>query len=439
MNDVIRHLRQAALLQEATGLTDRQLLEGFLAQRDEAAFAALVRRHGPMVLGVCRRVLGNHHDAEDAFQATFLVLARKAGSVRAREVVGHWLYGVAYRTALKARSMTARRRAKEQQVKDMPQPEVPADDGREDLLPLLDRELNGLPERYRVAVVLCDLQGLTRREAARRLNLPEGTLSGRLTRARRLLARRLARYGLAVSGAALAAVLSDRTASAAVTGGLTLSTAKAAVLVAAGQGLTAGAVPARVLALTEGVIKAMLLTKLRVFVAVVVVAFIGAGVVGLAYRTTAAEPARAGTAPAAAGADRPAADDLEALRLEVEALRKSLQGMRARLDALEAEVHAPKPATQAAPQAQGGFAGGFGFSGGLGGGMGGRGGGFGSARQFQTGSAPADDPLMEAEAALMKLRQDPSDKQATEALERALQRLKERTKSQGAPKNPQRE
>src|SRR5438105_13858568 len=126
---VIRHLRRVAFLRDADAMTDGQLLEGFLAQRDEAAFAALVRRHGPMVLGVCRRVLGNHHDAEDAFQATFLVLARKAASVRSREVVGHWLYGVAYRTALKARSMTARRRAKEQQVKDMPQPAEPPDAG----------------------------------------------------------------------------------------------------------------------------------------------------------------------------------------------------------------------------------------------------------------------------------------------------------------------
>jgi RNA polymerase sigma factor (sigma-70 family) len=211
------------------------------------------------VMGVCRRVLGNLHDAEDAFQATFLVLARKAASVRSREVVGHWLHGVAYRTALKARAAAARRRAREHQVKDMAQRDVPADDGWRDLLPLLDQELARLPERYRVAVVLCDLEGVTRREAARRLNLPVGTLSSRLTRARQLLARRLSRFGLAVSGGALAGALSEKTAQAAVTGTLTAATTRAAMLLVAGRALTAGAVPARVLALTEGVIKTMFL------------------------------------------------------------------------------------------------------------------------------------------------------------------------------------
>src|SRR5215469_4765515 len=141
ISEVVRHLRRVVLRQDEAALSDAQLLARFLEQRDEAAVAALVRRHGPMVVGVCRRVLGNHHDAEDAFQATFLVLARKAASLRSRELVGHWLYGVAYRTALRAKAMTARRRAKEQQAKDIARTEVPADDGFQDLLPLLDREL----------------------------------------------------------------------------------------------------------------------------------------------------------------------------------------------------------------------------------------------------------------------------------------------------------
>src|SRR5689334_9992222 len=117
---VIQHLRGALLAREDGGLTDGQLLECFVSRREEAAFEALVRRHGPMVLGVCRRVLRCDHDAEDAFQATFLVLVRKAASVVPRELVGNWLYGVAHRTALKARSMAARRRAVERQVRDMP-------------------------------------------------------------------------------------------------------------------------------------------------------------------------------------------------------------------------------------------------------------------------------------------------------------------------------
>jgi RNA polymerase sigma-70 factor (ECF subfamily) len=227
MNDVIGHLRKVAL-GGAGGPTDSALLESFLSRRDEAAFAALVRRHGPMVLGVCRRVLGNHHDAEDAFQATFLVLARKAASLRARDLLGNYLYGVAYRTALRARAMNARRRVHEQKAREAARVEAPAGDPWDELLPLLDRELAGLPERYRAAVVLCDLQGVTRREAARRLNLPDGTLSGRLTTARKLLARRLARYGLAVPGGALAAALSERTASACVSRVLVAATARAA-------------------------------------------------------------------------------------------------------------------------------------------------------------------------------------------------------------------
>src|SRR4051794_21714745 len=174
-NGVIRHLRRVALLPDGGGMTDAQLLECFLTARDEAAFAALVRRHGPMVLGVCRRVLRHDHDAEDAFQAAFLVLARRAATIRQRELLGNWLYGVAYRAALEVR---ARRRPRERQVSDMPEPRVAdgADVGAE-LRPVLDEELNRLPEKFRVAVVLCDLEGRTRREAARQLGIPEGTLS----------------------------------------------------------------------------------------------------------------------------------------------------------------------------------------------------------------------------------------------------------------------
>src|SRR5690348_14188672 len=120
MNEIVRHLREAVLRQDGAGLADGQLVGRFVEHRDETAVAALVRRHGPMVWGVCRRVLGNHHDAEDAFQATFLVLVRKAASVRQREMVGNWLYGVAHQTALKARAMRAKRRTMEKQMADVP-------------------------------------------------------------------------------------------------------------------------------------------------------------------------------------------------------------------------------------------------------------------------------------------------------------------------------
>src|SRR5205823_8675279 len=164
MSEVIQHLRR--VLRDGAGLADGQLLEDYLSRRDEAALAALVRRHGPMVWGVCRRVLRNHHDAEDAFQATFLVLVRKAASIVPREMVANWLYGVAHQTALKARATAAKRKGRERQVTQMPEPAVTEQDLWTDLLPLLDQELSRLPDKYRSVIILCDLEGKTRKEAA---------------------------------------------------------------------------------------------------------------------------------------------------------------------------------------------------------------------------------------------------------------------------------
>src|SRR5262249_8242526 len=145
---------------------DAQLIDRFVVYHDEVAFEGLLRRHGPMVLGVCRRILGDHHDAEDALQATFLILIRKAASLRRRDLVGNWLYGVAYRTSLKAKTTRARRRARELRTA-APATELRSTDGWEDLLTRLDKELNRLPECYRVAVILCELEGRSRRDAAR--------------------------------------------------------------------------------------------------------------------------------------------------------------------------------------------------------------------------------------------------------------------------------
>jgi DNA-directed RNA polymerase specialized sigma24 family protein len=153
MKTVLRHVRRLALMQAGDRATDAHLLQAFLDRHDEAAFEGLLRRHGPMVLGVCRRVLGNVHDAEDAFQASFFVLARKADSVRPREMVGPWLYGVALRTALKARAMNAKRLVKERGAGELPEP---GDGPPEELLARLDEELGRLPERYRLPVVLCE-------------------------------------------------------------------------------------------------------------------------------------------------------------------------------------------------------------------------------------------------------------------------------------------
>jgi RNA polymerase sigma factor (sigma-70 family) len=277
MNSAIRSLRRSVLLRDGAGLTDAELLDCFVKLREEAAFEALVRRHGPMVLGLCRRVLNNAHDAEDAFQATFLVLVRNARAIVSPERVGSWLYGVAYRIALRAKNVAARRRAKE---REMSKPEALEKDTWEELQPLLDQEMSRLPEKYRVPMVLCDLEGKTRKEAARQLGWPEGTLSGRLSRARVMVARRLARQGLSISGGALALALSQKAGAVSLSHPLIASTVKAASWMAAGQA-AGGMIPAQVAALTEGMMKAMLLTKLKKIVLVVVaLAALAIGAVG---------------------------------------------------------------------------------------------------------------------------------------------------------------
>lgn len=271
---LIEHLSRGAV--DAAGdATDGQLLGRFLARRDEAAFEALLRRHGPMVLGVCRRVLGNHPDADDAFQATFLVLVRKAATVRPASAVGNWLYGVAYRTALEARTAAARRRQKEREVADMARGRLPDDDSWGELRRLLDQELSCLPDKYRTAIVLCDLEGKTQKEAARLLGCPEGTVAGRLSRARRLLARRLGHRGVALTASGLAAALARPGSAAPLPRALTEATMKAVAAAAGGTAL--GTVSTGVISLTEGVVRSMLVSKLKGLTMIVVAAGVLAG------------------------------------------------------------------------------------------------------------------------------------------------------------------
>jgi RNA polymerase sigma factor (sigma-70 family) len=162
LKGVLQTLRGASLPREGADLSDGQLLECYIRSREESAFAALVRRHGPMVWGVCRRILRGHQDVEDAFQATFLVLVRKAASVVPRDVVAHWLYGVARQTALNARAAASRRSAREKQGTAMPEPAIEQQRLWDDVQPLLDQELGRLPAKYRAVIVLCDLEGKTR-------------------------------------------------------------------------------------------------------------------------------------------------------------------------------------------------------------------------------------------------------------------------------------
>jgi RNA polymerase sigma factor (sigma-70 family) len=176
-------------------LTDRQLLERFAQQRDEAAFAVLVKRHGPTVANVCQRVLGNSHDADDAFQTTFVVLVRKAGVIRRPEKLGNWLYGVAYRVARKALVQAYRRRQIERAPRPTREAEHHHDDPLHESKTLLLRELQDLPAQYRAPLALCYLEGLTNEAAAHRLGWPTGSMSYRLARGRNLLRARLDRWG----------------------------------------------------------------------------------------------------------------------------------------------------------------------------------------------------------------------------------------------------
>jgi RNA polymerase sigma factor (sigma-70 family) len=260
--------------------TDRQLLRRFATSRDEAAFAALVRRHGPMVLGVCRRVLRNAADAEDAFQATFLVLVRKAASMADPDLLGNWLYGVAYRTALKARMEAGRRRASEGEVPFAgildPKDKVAAGEQ----FRVLDDELKKLPTKYRLAIVLCYLEGRTHTEVAAQLGCPRQTVTTRLTRACDILRARLLRRGLALTVGALATLFSQEHTTAEVPVGLTTGTVQAASSLALAESVLAGAVPDRVANLARGVIRSMYLNRLQGTAAVlffVVTFLVGAG------------------------------------------------------------------------------------------------------------------------------------------------------------------
>jgi RNA polymerase sigma factor (sigma-70 family) len=274
LRTVIRYLRRVGSAQHAGKLTDTQLLERFVRERDQAAFEVLVWRHAALVFGVCRRVLRHEHDAEDAFQATFLALVRKASSIGKRQAVGSWLYKVAYRVALAARARAARRAVQEPLPAELPGGPDTGDLLWRDLRPVLDEEVSALPGRYRMPFVLCYLEGKTNAEAARAIGCPVGTVTSRLAWARERLRQRLTRRGVTLAGGVLCVSL-VREASAALGPALIDSTIKTAAASAAGPA-AAGAIPASVAALTKGVLQNMFLSKLKTAVAVLLaVALVG--------------------------------------------------------------------------------------------------------------------------------------------------------------------
>jgi RNA polymerase sigma factor (sigma-70 family) len=446
-------------------LPDQELLRHFLAKHDQAAFDALLRRHGSMVLDVCRNVLGNEQDAEDAFQATFLVLAQKAGAVRNASSVGSWLYGVAYRTAIRARTCSARRRKRDACIPSRTATPVGDDLTWREVQQVLHAELNRLPERHRAPLVHCYLEGKSQADAAQLLGVPRTTLQKRLDAGRALLRTRLVRQGLGPAATFAVWAWPSAKASAPVPLVLLDSTAKAASLIGAGEAVKSVISP-KVVALMEGVLKAMFLTKLKVVSAVVLGVLVGTGLAGWSYRAAAQTgpqqvprfqlqqqgqqevPSREERpARPARHAERPAADELDALRLEIDALRREVRADRERIRALEAEVRGPKeqgvgmnqiqqgervqstvpltvtlpanqiqqgervqsavPLTVTLPAGQTG------------------------AQLSALGFVLTADHFAEAEAALKRLRLNPHDKQAADALDKAVRLLKAGASAEG--------
>lgn len=285
----------------AAGLTDGQLLDRFAAGGDaaEAAFEGIVRRHGSMVLGVCRRALGDVHAAEDAFQATFLVLAFRARAINRRDSLGPWLHGVAFRLACRTRALARRRQERLGSLPELISPEAKIGD-MADLRPVLDEELGRLPEKYRRPVVLCYLQGLTQEEAARALGWTKGTVSGRLARAKDLLRGRLTRRGLAPAAGLLAfeAGTGIEAAAMAVPPSLVGATTRAAVAVVLGAAET-GAVSGAVLALARGGLRSMVVGRLKAAAFLVLLGALG-GAVAIGYAGPEDPPVARGDVGAAA-------------------------------------------------------------------------------------------------------------------------------------------
>src|SRR5262245_51293467 len=302
LQGIINHLRRTVGARGLREVPDAELLKRFTADRDEAAFELLVWRHGKMVLNVCRRVCRDGHDAEDAFQATFLALVRKASSISKHEAVSSWLYKVAYRAAHASRARSARQTGRFRHGDDLDS--IPGSSDPEstaawrEIRGLIDDEVLRLPEKYRLAFVLCHLEGHSNADAARELGCAVGTVESRLTRARQRLRSGLARRGVTLSAGLSAALVFENAASASVSAELVLVTVKAATFAMAGP-VAAGLISARVAVLTEGVLRTMGISKLKTAAAILLavgIATTSAG--GWTYRSMAGAAAAADDEPA---------------------------------------------------------------------------------------------------------------------------------------------
>jgi RNA polymerase sigma factor (sigma-70 family) len=291
LNAVVEYIHRIAAVGQFANLTDRELVERFIASQDEEAFDALIQRHGPLVLTVCQRILHNVQDAEDAFQATFLVLVQKARSIAKHDSVASWLHGVAYRIAVRAKVANSRRQSIERQAVRKPPADALSDVVLAELRLVLDEEVRRLPERYRAPFILCYMQGKTNAEAARLLGCPPGTVMSRLASARERLRTRFVRRGLGLSAAVAATRLSRNAVSAAVTARLADSTLRAALLVAHG-GVAAGAVSPKVAMLVKAMVAALWTSKAIKTVAVLLLVLSASAFFGVADLAPLADTAR---------------------------------------------------------------------------------------------------------------------------------------------------
>jgi RNA polymerase sigma factor (sigma-70 family) len=337
---ILERIRHTVAAQGAVQACDHDLLARYVSARDESAFAALVTRYGPLVMGLCWRLLRHRQDAEDAFQAAFLVLARKAGSIRKRELLASWLHSVAFRAATRLRAANARRRARQTALMDVPQARGCEDLTLGETQRVLEEELNRLADKYRAPLLLCCVQGRTRDEAAQQLGWSLGVLRGRLDRGRELLRARLARRGVALSGALLplaAAGVSE----AALLPALVSSTVRAA-LGAAPSSVSAAAASAQAAALAQGVIQAMFLAKMKVVaIGVLLLALVGTSAGVVTYRAQAQEVRP--TVVAQTGRENPfqsprAETDPAQLRREIARLRLELEQTRLLLKLANQEI-----------------------------------------------------------------------------------------------------
>jgi RNA polymerase sigma factor (sigma-70 family) len=277
LHPLLSYIRRLAAVPSGSSATDAELLQRFVNHRDEEAFTRLLARHGPMIWSVCRRILPDVHGAEDAFQATIVVMLRKAGAIGRHDHLANWLYGVAFRVALDARAKAARRCHRERVMAEVPAMESAKATPWQGIDTLIDDEVHRLPALYRTPILLCYYQCKTNAEAAAELGCAEGTVFSRLAPARDCLRKRLERRGLALATGSLALTLAGQACLASVPPAVLQATLRAALSTATAGAAASGAVSPPVAALAEGVLKPMFMKKMYTGVALVVTTLLLAG------------------------------------------------------------------------------------------------------------------------------------------------------------------